>query len=143
MNQHQMKVKEYLMRAFQVDHRIHDQMEQIAALRELTVKANYTISDMPGNSTKNVHKNEDIIAEIMDMEQDLKKEIHELLTVKREIKELIRQVPDPEGKIVLEERYLQYQKWEMIAASLGYTSRQVYRIHDNSLLNIVLPETCQ
>ena len=47
-----------------------------------------------------------------------------------------RQVTDREGRIILEERYLQYDKWEEIAGEMGYTVRQIFRIHDAALMEI-------
>lgn len=55
----------------------------------------------------------------------------------------IKMVTDPEGQVVLEERYLCYAKWEDIASELGYTVRQIFRVHDAALKEIVVPESCQ
>lgn len=52
-------------------------------------------------------------------------------------------ITDPEGQVVLEERYLCYAKWEDIASELGYTVRQIFRVHDAALKEIVDPESCQ
>ena len=66
-----------------------------------------------------------------------------LLESKSQIVESIKQVTDPEGQVVLEERYLCDTKWEDIASELGYTVRQIFRVHDAALKEIVVPESCQ
>ena len=72
----------------------------------------------------------------------MKKEINSLLEIKQYVKNLISQVTDREGRIILEERYLQYDKWEEIAGEMGYTVRQIFRIHDAALMEISIPELC-
>ena len=72
------------------------------------------------------------------MEDELKKEVEELLGTKQRVSGLIRQVKDREGRIILEQRYLQYDKWEDIAGEMFYTVRQIFRIHDTALMEIKL-----
>jgi len=139
MNQHQTAVKNELMKAFRIEQDINNKMEQIASLRELATKASSTLlSDMPGSSNRNIHKTEDIIVKIIGMEDELKKEVEDLLGTKQRVSDLIRQVKDREGRIILEQRYLQYDKWENIAGEMFYTVRQIFRIHDAALMEIKL-----
>ncbi len=142
MNRHQHQVKNELMKAFRIDQEINNMMEQIAALSDLATKASQTLSDMPGSPNRNIHKNEDIVVKMIDMQLDLQKKIDSLLDTKQYVTNLISQVKDREGRLVLQQRYLQYDKWEEIAVDLGYTVRQIFRIHDEALSEIVLPETC-
>ena len=138
MNKHQHAVKDELMKAYRIDQDINNKMEQIAALRDLSQKASSTISDMPGSPNRNIHKTEDIIVKMVTMEQELQGEIDSLLDIKQYVADLIKQVKDREGRIVLEQRYLQYDKWEDIASDMCYTVRQVFRIHDAALMEISL-----
>ena len=142
MNQHQTLVKNELMKAFRIEQDINNKMEQIVSLRELATKASNVLSDMPGSPNRNIYKTEDIIVKFIGMEEELKKEIDSLLGTKQYVKDLIGQVTDREGRIILEERYLQYDKWETIAGEMGYTVRQIFRIHDAALMEISIPEAC-
>lgn len=142
MNQHQTLVKNELMKAFRIEQDINNKMEQIVSLRELATKASNVLSDMPGSLNRNIHKTEDIIVKFIGMEEELKKEINSLLGTKQYVKDLIGQVTDREGRIILEERYLQYDKWEEIAGEMGYTVRQIFRIHDAALMKITISESC-
>ena len=56
-----MTAKTYLSQAFRLDQRINSKIEQVASLRELASKVTSTVSDMPGSSTPNTHRIEDII----------------------------------------------------------------------------------
>lgn len=142
MNQHQTLVKNELMKAFRIEQDINNKMEQIVSLRELATKASNVLSDMPGSPNRNIHKTEDIIVKFIGMEEELKKEITSLLGTKQYVKDLISQVTDREGRIILEQRYLQYDKWEEIAGEMGYTVRQIFRIHDAALMEIGISESC-
>lgn len=142
MNQHQTLMKNELMKAFRIEQDINNKMEQIVSLRELATKASNVLSDMPGSPNRNIHKTEDIIVKFIGMEEELKKEINSLLETKQYVKELISRVTDREGRIILEQRYLQYDKWEQIAGEMGYTVRQIFRIHDVALMEIDTSEFC-
>ena len=50
---------------------------------------------------------------------------------------LINLVDDPQVHLVLQMRYRNFKKWEQIAAELGYSWRQVHRLHDKGL-NVIL-----
>ena len=52
-----MTAKEYLGQAYRIDQRINSKMEQIASLNLLAQKATTVFNDMPGNSTRNIHRN--------------------------------------------------------------------------------------
>ena len=142
MNQHQTLVKNERMKAFRIEQDINNKMEQIVSLRELATKASNVLSDMSGSPNRNIHKTEDIIVKFIGMEEKLKKEINSLLGTKQYVKDLISQVMDREGRIILEQRYLQYDKWEAIAGEMGYTVRQIFRIHDAALMEISISESC-
>lgn len=142
MNQHQTLVKNELMKAFRIEQDINNKMEQIVSLRELATKASNVLSDMPGSPNRNIYKTEDIIVKFIGMEEELKKEISSLLETKQYVKDLISWVTDREGRIILEQRYLQYDKWEEIAGEMGYTVRQIFRIHDAALMEIDISESC-
>lgn len=70
-----MTAKEYLGQAYRIDQRINSKMEQIASLNLLAQKATTVFNDMPGNSTRNIHRMEDVIIKIVDMESEINADI--------------------------------------------------------------------
>lgn len=143
MNKQQLEVKNYLMGAYYIDQRINSKLDQIASLNDLATKATSTISDMPGSPNRNVHKKEDIIVNILDLEREIQDDVNRLVDRKKNIVKLINQVDDPEGQYILEERYLNMSKWEQIASDSGHSIRQIFRIHDEMLKKIRIPESWQ
>ena len=58
----------------------------------------------------------------------------ELIALRTEAEELIGEIADGRYRDVLHRRYLQGESWEYIAIGLGYSFRQVLRIHGAALV---------
>ena len=99
-----MNAKEYLSQAFKIDNDINSKLEQVAALRELATKATSTISDMPGSPNRNIHKMEDAIIKLTDLEAELNADINELASLKVDITHVIKKVDSRQERNVLEKR---------------------------------------
>ena len=128
-----MNAKEYLSQAYLVDHRIDSKLEQLSELKDLSEKATATISDMPGSSTRNVHRLEDVIANMIDLQNEINDDIDGLVNLKREIMQQIKTVPSPEYQLILERRYMSYKPWEQIAVEIGYSLHYLYKMHSAAL----------
>jgi len=75
MNKQQTEMKEYLSQAFRIDQRIQSKMEQVASLNDLATRATATYSDMPGSETRNLHRMEDAILSIIELEAEINGDI--------------------------------------------------------------------
>lgn len=131
--------KEYLGQAYRIDQRINSKIEQVSSLRELATKATATINDMPGAATPNVHRMSDVICKIIALEAEINADIDTLVDLKREIVSVIKAVENPEFQTLLELRYLCFRSWEEIAVAMKYTVRTIYRIHDQAVENVQIP----
>ena len=130
----------YLEQAYRIDQRINCKMEQVSSLHALATKATSTITDMPGSPTRNIHKMEDIIAKIVDLENEINDDIDKMVDLKAEITTVIKEVDDPELQSLLEQRYLNFRTWEQIAVDMGYNVRHLYRMHDKALKKVRIPQ---
>lgn len=130
--------KEYLSQAYRIDQRINSKIEQVQSLRDLAEKATATLSDMPRPSTPNIHRMEDIIAKIVDLESEINADIAALVDLKREIITIIKRVSNTEHQTLLELRYLCFKRWEEIAVEMAYSSQHMFRLHDLALKSIDL-----
>ena len=83
MNKQQTEMKEYLSQAFRIDQRIQSKMEQVASLNDLATRATATYSDMPGSETRNLHRMEDAILSIIELEAEINEDICKLVQTKR------------------------------------------------------------
>ena len=134
-----MTAKEYLGQAYRLDQRINSKLEQVLSLRELTTKATATMSDMPGGGSRNVYKMQDIIAKIVDLENEINADIDQLVDLKREMVATIKAVSDPECQTLLELRFLCFKTWEQIAVEMNYSIQHIYRLRDKALKMVISP----
>ncbi len=130
----------YLEQAYRIDQRINCKMEQVSSLHSLATKATSTITDMPGSPTRNIHKMEDIITKIVDLENEINDDIDKLVDLKAEITTVIKEEDEPEMQSLLEQRYLNFRTWEQIAVDMGYNVRHLYRMHDKALKKVRMPQ---
>ena len=134
-----MTAKEYLNQAYRLDQRINSKLEQVMSLRELTTKATATMSDMPSGGSRNVYRMQDIIAKIVDLENDINHDIDELVDLKRDMVATIKAVSDPECQTLLELRFLCFKTWEQIAVEMDYSIQHIYRLRDKALKMVIPP----
>lgn len=127
-----MTAKEYLGQAYRIDQRIKNKTEQLNSFRELAVNVSSTISDYPSKGTRNVHRLENTIVKIVDMENQIKADIDRLINLKIEITNAIASVNDEHCRMVLELHYLQFKSWTDIAFEMNYSPRQISRIKDKA-----------
>ena len=143
MNRHQQAAKKYLSQAFGLNQRIESRLKQIDELHNLATKATVTYSDMPRNPNKGHSKVEDTVIKIMSLEEEIKKDMDQLVNLKQDIIRRIRAVEEPELQTILDLRYLAYMRWEEIAIELGYGIDNVYHLHRKALDEIKIPKTLQ
>jgi hypothetical protein len=116
--------KEYLGQAYRIDQRINSKIEQVTSLRNLATKATSTLSDAPPSGTCNVHRMEDVITKMVDMENEINADIDRLINLKQEIVQAIKSVHNPEQQTLLELRYLCFRTWEEISVEMDTVSNR-------------------
>lgn len=137
-----MTAKEYLSQAYRLDQRIDSKISQISSLNDLATKCTTTLSDMPRNPNRGTSTMADAISKIVDLQAEINCDIDHLVDLKREIVSVIKAVENVEYQTILEKRYLCFMTWEQIAVDMGYNVRHLYRIHDEALEMVVVPQSC-
>ena len=127
-----MNVKDYLEQAKYLDMRINSKVEQLSTLNDLATKCTVTLSDMPRNPNKGTSSMEDTIIKIIGLQEEINRDIDNLLDLKREIMEVIKKVENVEYQTILENRYLSFMSWEKIAVEMKYSIQQIYRLRDKA-----------
>ncbi len=137
-----MTAKEYLSQARYLDGRINSKIQQVSVLNALATKCTSTLSDMPKSATPNHSSLEETICKIIDLENEINRDIDRLVDLKREITSVINGVSNTEYQMILEKRYLCLESWEQIAAAMGYEYRYVHKLHNRALREIDVPDIC-
>ena len=135
-----MTAKEYLSQARFLDDRINSKIQQISSLNELATKCTATISDMPHSPNSGGSTMADAVCKIIDLQEEINKDIDRLVDLKREIMGVIKSVPNVEYQTILEKRYLCFISWEQIAVDMNYSMQHIHRMHSSALKEIVVPK---
>lgn len=128
-----MTTKEYFEQALTLNKRINSKLDHLRTLREMTTKATITLSDIPRSSSRNVHRMQDIISKIVDLENEINGDIDRFVDMKREYMRIIGSIDSPVHQLVMEQRYLCCRTWEQISVELGYDLRWLHRLHGRAL----------
>lgn len=131
-----MTAKEYLSQAYRIDQRVNSKLRQVKSLRDLVTRATSTLGTEPVSGTRNVHRLEDTIDKIIDLENEINADIDRLVDLKREVMATIGKVQDSNALMLLELRYLSFMSWDEIAAEMNYTSRWVHVLHSKALASV-------
>ena len=128
-----MTAKEYLSQACHIDQLINSKLEQVQSLRRLASKTTVILHDGNYQSSKNPKSMEDIIVKIIDLENEINRDIDTLINLKRRIMEIINQINKAEYRTLLELRYLCGKTWEEISAEMLHSVRNIHNIHSAAL----------
>ena len=136
-----MTPKEFLQQIRSADRLIDSKLKQLECLRDETTRTSSMISDMPRSDSPNLQRMESTIVKLLDLEAEINADIDQLVDMKRVARDAINALSNADQRLVLELRYLCYKTWPWIADELGFSISNVYRLHDNALKSIRLPES--
>ena len=128
-----MSNKELLNQAYHLDLRIESKLQQVESLRSLAAKATTAYAAEPVSGTRDVHKREEIICKIVDLQAEINSDIDRLVDLKKQLREMIEAVPNVSYRTILELRYLNFRTWEEIAVAMGYTLRNLRYMRDKAI----------
>ena len=125
-----MNVKEYLAKAYGLDETINTKLETLSMLRSLLTKTTSVISGMPQGcgDGRGLEKS---IAKIVDLENEINRDIDELVDLKANIKSMIDTIKNPTQKNMMEKRYLQGKNWDEIAIELDKSRTTIFHVHND------------
>lgn len=135
-----MTVQEYLNQTFALDKEINRKRQHIEALRNLLTSGTPKITAMPKSPSPNNSRMADIIAEIADLEKEVTAGADRLVQIKHDILEASYGLARDTEQAVIENRYVLLMQWEDIYNKMGYSRRQVLRVHDDAIKHIKIPQ---
>jgi predicted AlkP superfamily phosphohydrolase/phosphomutase len=129
-----MTAKQYLQQAFRLNQRIESNREEIARLRALVTSIgspDLSVDKVQGGG--NQDRLGQTIAKIIDFERELEAEIQNYVSLRREIHNRINAIQEEDLKLILQKRYLNFQKWGQLAVDMNYSFRNVMYLHKQAL----------
>lgn len=134
-----MTTKTYLSQARYLDMRIKSKLQQIDSLNELATTCTSVLTGMPRNPSGSTSHMADAICKIVDLQNEINRDIDKLVDLKKEIMGVIKAVSNPEHQTLLEKRYLCFLSWEKIAVDMGYDLRYTHKLHNWALEECSIP----
>lgn len=131
--------KVWLSRAWRVEREVKAlEQEKQTALERVTGGGT---ADVVVSGTKDPHAALD--AYVVYSEK-LDARIADLLAVQGEISDVISRIQDERYRELLQRRYIGGDRWDAVAAAMGYEVRSVYRMHGAALqvVQTILSERC-
>lgn len=131
------RAKEYLMQIELYDAQIKNKCDEIENLRSMATSVTATLRPDGGSPSGGVSdKVGNTVSKIVDMQNEINKDIDRFIDYKREVMRLIDQIASPDEIRLLHLRYFQYKPWEEIAVVMNYTYRNVCYIHSRALQSV-------
>ena len=125
--------KEYLKSYRRVIRRERDILSEIQRLRADKMFPSVVNDGMPKGNTQSDLS--DYIVALDEQIDLLKRERLEKVTIYKDIEMRIRAMENSDEQEVLRYRYISGMKWDAITEKMGYSWRQIHRIHSSALLN--------
>lgn len=128
-----MRAKDYMMQGCYIDKRINSLVRQVNNLWDRATNVSPVLSDMPRNKRSSASKVEDIMVDIIDLTDEIKKQASLLKDKRIEIMGVISQVPRAKYQLILQEKYFEMLSWEDIAADIDKSVRCAQMMHGKAL----------
>lgn len=116
--------KEYLSQVRKIDIMINYKQKQLDELQHTadSITANASSERVQNSGTQD--RVGQIVAKIVDLQNEINRDIDRLVDVKREVMDVVDQL-DPTCIELLTKRYFDFKTWEQIAAEMGYSYQWV------------------
>lgn len=128
-----MTKKEYLKKGYRINLEIETKKEVLEELKSNLdgLQAIKLAEKVQGGPIKDDSGIVNKMNKIIEMEKDL----NELCNFQIKLSQTIDKMENTNERAVLRLRYILNQTWEEIAEKMGYTLRQIHRIHGNAIKN--------
>lgn len=129
-----MTTKEYLQQPYYFDKLIKYKLEEIEKLENMIIyKSPQFKESVSGGEAV---PPDERLSKLVELKNELEKEINEMLQIKQDISSLINKIVENNYRTMLTLRYLNYKSFEEIAVIMGYSYRYCIKLHKKALLQI-------
>ena len=130
-----MKAKAYLQEIKKLDMKINNKQLQLQSLWDLAQSITSTIKEVNVQTSKTVDPMADTVSKIIDLQDEINRDIDKYVDKKLEAIRLINQLENDEYISILIRRYVNYEEWKHIADEMHYTRQSIVKKHDKALLD--------
>lgn len=135
MTNEEYKAKKYLTELQHINNFIQSNVRELERLRLLSTAIGVGEFKEKVKGGKVESRLENHVAEIVDLETLIKRELREYTKLRNRIKKAIKLQEDEDERLLLTLRYIENMTWEEIAEEMNCSTRHVYRLHKIALNN--------
>ena len=128
------KAKEQLSQIKKTDRLIDRLLSTVQTLRSSLTSQSYELKPDKVQSSGAKNPLESAMIKIVDLEAQINARIDELVSMKQEAFDRIRNVPDLDQQNILIGRYIQLKNWDDVAAELNFSIKWTIELHGKALL---------
>lgn len=128
------QAKDYFAQIRKTDRLIQRLTSTVATLRSSLTSQSYELKPDKVQSSGAKNPLESAMIKIVDLEGQINARIDELVSMKQEAFDRIRNVPDLDQQNILIGRYIQLKNWDDVAAELNFSIKWTIELHGKALL---------
>jgi hypothetical protein len=130
----QLNAKRYLNQIRKIDKKVENKKLEIQSLYDALEQCTTHIKEVDIQTSLDTDKNSAIVAEIVDLKNELVDDINELLKIKIQTIKMINMIDDDEFVAILMRRYVLLQEWHEIADAMNFTRQTIDNKHGRALI---------
>ena len=128
-----MESAKYLREIKRLDSIINSGIAEMDAIYAMITRITPVLKDDVVTGSGNADKIGNAIAKLVDMREELNRDVDKLVDKKREASALLKKLQNPLHYEVLHKRYVMFETFEQIALEIGKTYRWVCVLHGRAL----------
>lgn len=129
-----MKTQDYLKQIERLDRMIQNKLSEINHLKTIATSITITPKDVNVQISSDKDRMGSAVAKLIDLEKETDKLIDDYIDKRKRIIEQIDSMEDTNMYHVLSEKYVNRKDLSVISVEMGYSFKQVCRIHGNALV---------
>ena len=128
--------KEYLSQLYRLDNLINIKQLELESLKSISTSISVNSDSERVQTSIKQDKIGDIVAKIIDLNNEINSDIDKLVDSKKEIMNLIDKVSCDDLRYILYLRYFHFKTWEKIAVDMNYSYQWVHKLHSRALREV-------
>ncbi|MEG2050905.1 MAG: DUF1492 domain-containing protein [Oscillospiraceae bacterium] len=140
MNAQQNLSIKFLKQAYRLNELIESNLVELQKFKDLSTHITANISKEAVQGGMNSDKIGSIVVRIVELQNTIDDEIDSYVDIEKDIRNAINEVQNRNEQLLLRLKYLEFLSLEKIAGRMGYSTKQVNRIHIEALNHIKIPK---
>lgn len=135
--------KAYLERYAKAGRELDRLCEELARWRSMAEKITPVLSQEPAGGNEEGNQIESAVEKIVALKSEIEAEMEVLYSIRQQVVDAVKTVPDETLQLVLSRRYILGETWEQVAVNMHYGYQWVCRLHGRALRQVNIKEAIE